>query len=267
MPAGIHRAWVRLRVPAQTLTETREIVRLAVLNAADELLGIRYLRGTEFKGEAYQEFGLDLVTAEDEETWWTVDAYGTSELWVDRISVAAYPVELPPAGAPLTWTLPPRAGAVTVMARYLDGAENVSARVPLSLTVVDLEPPAGWRNLTCQARACSVQVRDVIAGLDTESGAARASFDGGETWTLWMPVTCTGEMGSHTWETLYLPGLEPETQALSTTVSCEGQIQFRVRDVAAAPNEGLSPIYAYDTCYHLYLPNVPDSVVLPIPLP
>ena len=268
MPAGIHRAWVRLRVPTQTLSETHEIVRLAALNAADELLGIRYLRGAEFKaGETYQEFGLDLVTAEDEEVWWYIDSFSASALWIDRISVAGYPVELPNDGQPLAWTLPPHEGPVTVTARYVDGAENVSTRVLLPLTVVDLDPPSGWRNLHCQERACSVQVRDAIAGLDTESGAARASFDGGDTWTLWMPVTCTGEMGSHAWETLYLPGLEPEAQALSTPLSCEAQIQFRVRDVAAAPNEGLSPVYTYDNCFHLYLPNVPDAAVLTIPLP
>jgi hypothetical protein len=261
-PVGIYRAWVRLRVPPQTRSMTHEIARLAVLNGKDELLGVRYLRGTEFKADAYQEFGLDLVVEEeDEPVWWRIDAFGTSELWVDRISVASLPIELSPGsspggGEPLVWSLPPHEGTATVMARYVDGAENVSLPISLTVTIVDLDPPAGWRNLWCTGRACSVEVRDAIAGLDTASGAVRASFDGGDSWTTWLPVTCTGAVGSHRWETLYLPGLAPEVGAFGSIPACDAQIQFRVRDAAAAANEGRSPVYAYDRCHHSYLPLV-----------
>jgi hypothetical protein len=268
MPAGVYRAWVRLRVPTQTLTTIHEIARLAVLNEDDELLGVRYLRGTEFRAAGvYQEVGLDLATVEDGEVWWRVDAFGPSELWVDRISVASYPLELPGEGQPLTWSLPPREGTARVMGRYVDGAENVSSRVSLTVTVVDGDPPAGWRNLECVERACSVEVRDVIAGLDTESGAARASYDGGASWGAWLPVTCTGEAGSHDWETLYLSGIDPETVGATSVLSCAAQIQFRVRDIASAPNEGLSPVYDYDRCYHGYLPYVVDSASVTLPTP
>ena len=261
VPAGIYRAWVRLRVPTQTLTSTHEIARLAALNANNELLGVRYLRGTDLKAaDTYQEFGLDLVAAEGEAVWWRFDAFGTSALWIDRLSLAGAPLELPPTGGtPLAWSLPAREGTATVMARYVDGAENVSSRAPLTVTVVDLDPPAGWRSLHCAERACSVEVRDVIAGLDTESGAARTSVDGGNTWSNWLPVTSTGEMGSHAWETLYLPGVDPETHGSDTLPDCVARLQFRVRDVAAAANEGLSPVYTFDRCYHNYLPYVVAS--------
>jgi len=39
---------------------------------------------------------------------------------------------------------------------------------------------------------------------------------------------------------------------------CTAQVQFRVRDVAAAANEGLSPAYNFDVCRHTYLPLVVD---------
>jgi len=140
---------------------------------------VRYPRGTEFKAaDTYQEFGVDLVTAEEQTVWWRVDAFGGSELWLDRISVASYPVPLPGSGT-LIWSLPPREGNSTVVARYVDGAENVSPRVPLTVTVVDLDPPAGWRDLACLERACSVEVpasRCTTSSRGWTRGAARGAF-------------------------------------------------------------------------------------------
>jgi hypothetical protein len=245
---------------------THELGRLAALNGTGELLGVRYLRGTEFKAaDSYQEFAVDLATTADQAVWWRVDAFGRSAFWLDRISVSSTPLEPPGDGQPLSWSMPPREGPSTVVARFVDGAENVSPRVPLAVTVVDVDPPAGWRNLACLERACSVEVRDVIAGLDTGSGAARVSFDEGLTWSAWSPATCTGALGSHGWETLTLPGLPPEVQSAVIPPGCEAQVQFRVRDLAAAANEGSSPIYTFDACYHAYLPHVVDSAALNVP--
>jgi hypothetical protein len=266
LPAGAYRVWVRLRVPTETLTRTHDLARLAVLNGSDELLGVRYPRGTEFKAaNTYQEFGVDLVTTVDQTVWWRIDAFGTSELWVDRISEASYPVELPSDSKSLAWSMPPREGMSTVTARYVDGAENASPRVPLTVTVIDLDPPAGWRNLHCLERACRVEVRDAIAGLDTASGAARVSFDEGLTWSAWLPVTSTGEPGSHDWETLNLAQVQPQAHNAEPPPGCNAQVQFRVRDVAAVPNEGTSPVYTFDSCYHTYLPLVLEPALLSFP--
>jgi len=197
---------------------------------------VRYLRGTDIKTRGvYQEFAVDFPGAPDSgELVWQVDSFGVSDLWVDRISVADYPVEM----APMTqWTLPAREGPATIVARFVDGAGNASSAGSLAVTVTDRSPPGPWRRFQCSGLTCTVQVRDAISGLDTGSAAVHFSQDGGQSWSDWLPVACTGEDGSHDWETLavVVPGA-------STTVSAQ-QMQFRVVDRASTPNEGASPVY------------------------
>jgi hypothetical protein len=246
LPSGQpYRAYFSLRVPVETLTSDAELARLAALvdaGSGAELLGVRYVRGTDLKAaDIYQEFAVDFADAPGiGELAWRVDSYGSSDLWVDRISVAGYPVEAAPA---VTWTLSPREGPATIAARFLDGAGNGSPAVSLAVTVTDRSPPDGWREFWCSGLTCTVRVRDAIAGLDTGSAAVRLSGDGGQSWSDWLPAACSGEDGSHDWETL--------EAAVGGVTSAAGtrQIQFRIYDRAALPNKGLSPIYVRAWAY------------------
>jgi hypothetical protein len=218
-------------------------------------LGVRYLRGTDFgTGEAYQEFAVEFDYAEEGgELEFRTHSYGTSDLWVDRVSVTSYPADLPlQADGPFltSWTLPAREGPARIGARFVDGAENASPEVALMVTVTDRSPPGGWRQFRCSGMTCTVQVRDTIAGLDTKSAAYRAAVGSDPSWGDWLPATCTGVDGSHDWETLTIT--DP---AISATAS-SNSIQFRVYDLAAVPNEARSLVY---TLYRVYLPLVMRS--------
>jgi hypothetical protein len=249
IPGQAYRAYVRLKAPAQALTSFAELARLAALadRGSDvELLGVRYIRGTDLKaGEAYQEFALDIPGVPDEGTLeWRVDAFGRSKLWVDRISLAHYPVTSAPA---VTWTLSPREGPATISARFQDGAGNVSSPVSLGVTVTDHSPPGQWRRFLCGVLTCTVQVRDAIAGLDTGSAEMRLSEDGGASWGDWLPVSCSGEDSSHEWETLTASVVDvPAEDSME-------QIEFRVYDRAQRPNQGRSPTYLR---IQVYLPII-----------
>jgi hypothetical protein len=258
-----YRVSFRLRVPTETLSLPREIARLAVLNEAGELTGVRYLRGTEVRvANEYQEFSVDAMPGEAP-AWWRLDAWGASGLWLDRISVAEYPRTLAPGGqfppgesvsSTDTWTLPPREGPATIVARFVDGADNSSARIAVRVVVSDVEPPTGWRGFQCAGVACRVQVRDAIAGLDTKSAAARFTHDEGLTWGKWLTATCSGEDGSHDWETLSIPA--PSSEGASWDELCPAALQFRVSDLATEVNAGISPAYTHDLCYRIHAPLV-----------
>jgi hypothetical protein len=252
-----YRLSFHLRVPSETLSLPQEVARLAVLNEAGELTGVRYLRGTEIKAvSGYQKVSVDAVVG-DEPAWWRLDSLGVSDLWLDRISVAEYPRTLAHEGqsfsgqsasSTVTWTLPPREGPATIVARFVDGADNTSAEATVSVIVSDVDPPAGWREFQCARGACRVQVRDTIAGLNTSSAVARFSLDEGLTWGKWLTSTCSGEDGSHDWETLSI--------VVPLDDLCPAQFQFRVFDLAADANEGLSPVYAHDLCHRIHVPLV-----------
>jgi len=155
----------------------------------------------------------------------------------------------------VTWTLPAREGPATVRARFVDGAGNASPEVSLAITVTDRSPPGEWRHFRCGGFTCTVQVRDAIAGLDVKSAAYRAAAGSGPTWDDWLPAACTGVDGSHDWETLTItsPVALAGDVAVTSAAARPGSIQFRVRDLAAVPNEAHSPVY---TLYSIYLPLV-----------
>jgi hypothetical protein len=255
LPAGrSYRAYFRLKAPAEMLTSPLELVRLDVVrDSGSERLGVRYLRGTDFKAQdAYHEFAVDFDYVQSAELEFRTHSYGTSGLWVDRVSVTSYP-----AGVPLStsWTLPAREGPTTIRTRFVDGAENASPEIPLAITVTDRSPPGEWRQFKCGGVTCTVQVRDAIAGLDASSAAYRTAMDNELSWGDWRQATCTGIDGSHDWETLTItnPVALTGTVAILSAAPRSGSIQFRVSDLAAAPNEGQSPVYAL---YRVYLPLV-----------
>jgi hypothetical protein len=112
--------------------------------------------------------------------------------------------------------------------------------------VKDVTPPQDWRAFRCTATACAIEVRDVIAGLDTTSARYRISDDGGLSWGAWLPAGCTGVRASHQWETLttsLLPALDPEA----------AKLQFGICDAARLPNVSVSPAFSW---WRVFLPLV-----------
>jgi hypothetical protein len=245
LPGRPYRAHFSLRAPAGVLTTSAELARLAVLAGTGdsvELLGVRYVRGTDVQAvDAYQEFVVDFPGIPDGGTpWWQVDGFGVSDLWVDRISVSSYPVE---AASTFTWTLPPREGPAAITARFVDGAGNASPMLSLAVTVTDRTPPEQWRQFRCNDLTCAIQVRDAIAGLDADSAAARLSGEEGQSWSDWLSATCSGESGSNDWETLAV------AVTSTATAGPTRYVQFRVSDGATRPNVGYSPTYAPSWAY------------------
>ena len=233
LPFGQYRALFRVRVPTSGLTLTNELARFDVaVQGGATLLGIRYLRGTDvLEGDSYQEFGVDFeYTAGDLE--FRTRAYGDLALWVDSVRLVSYPGAVQPQ---VQWTLPAREGPVTVTATFVDGAGNMSAGVPLTVSIVDDTSPGEWQGFRYGAGSCSVQVRDAIAGLDPSSGEYQVSTDNGLSWSAWLPATSTGALYSHEWEMLATTAPLPAASPLL--------IRFRVADGAATPNVGQSPEY------------------------
>jgi hypothetical protein len=254
LPAGRqYRALFRLKVPEGALGDPRELAKLDVtLNAGTELLGVRYVRGTDFQAQdTYQEFAVDFnYPAQGGAIEFRTDAASSGYgLWADRVSIAYYPVE---ASSWMTWTLPAREGTSAVAAWFEDGAGNLSPAATLAVTVTDTAPPADWRTFQCDGLACTVQVRDVIAGLDVGSAAYRSSANGGASWSGWASAACTGVDGSHGWETIAAAPLPDPPAAGEEPIL----IQFRIDDRAAAANEGQSPTYSL---WRIYLPVATQS--------
>jgi hypothetical protein len=250
LPAGQYRAYFRLKVPTATITRSLELLKLDVAgDGGSELLGVRYVRGTDFRaGERYQEIAVDfeLLTAGIQSEF-RVESYGLSSLWLDRVHVFSYPQAV---FSHTSWTLPAREGVVTVTARFVDRAENVSSGVPLTFTVTDTSPPEAWRDFGCDGLTCTVQVRDTIAGLNVDSAVYRYSIDGGMTWGDWISATCSGTDGSPHWETITAADIP-----LSIMASEDTYLQFRVQDTAAAGNWSTSMPYK-PLAWSIYLPLV-----------
>ncbi len=236
LPAGRqYSALFRIRVPTQALSSGIELARLDVTaDGGDSLLGIRYLRGTDLlRGGSYLEFAVDFdYPASGGPLEFRTRTTGAHDVWLDRVRVITHPVDLPPQVA---WTLPARTGLVTVTAKYVDGAGNLSDDVSLVLVVGDDAPPGEWQGFRCGA-SCVVEVRDALAGLDVSSAAYQFSTDGGTSWSGWLPATCSGVDGTQGWETV--------TTADIPFGSGETRVQFRIADLADPANEGQSPVYA-----------------------
>jgi len=239
-----HRALFRIKVLTATLSLPSELAKLDVTtDQGGTLLGVRYVRGTDFHdGAAYDEFAVDFYAASTPLEF-HVDARGIADLWVDRVRVVSHPSVVLPQVA---WTLPPCEGPTVITAKYVDPAGNLSADVSLPVWVKDVTPPQDWRAFRCTATTCAVEVRDIIAGLEVGSASYRISSDGGLAWSDWLPAACSGTNTSHEWETV-------TAGPLSTFDARRTRLQFLIRDAARLPNESVSPVL---TLWRLFLPAV-----------
>jgi hypothetical protein len=112
--AGLYRAYVRLRVSNPTVSE--EVIQLQVLNESGALVGLRRLRGADFRAkDAYQEQALDF-SAGDRVTF-RVDFLDRTDVNFDRLIVLQTPG--PYTNSPsLPWP--------ATRLKVIDGAGNVS---------------------------------------------------------------------------------------------------------------------------------------------
>ncbi|MBI4671864.1 MAG: PD40 domain-containing protein [Chloroflexi bacterium] len=120
-----YRAYFRLKT--DNVTTTDEIAMLDVVaDGGANVLGLKRLHGVDFKSaNEYQEFYVDF--AYDGFTTNALEfrvAYrATASLWLDRILLVSYPASYAAAAA---WTLSAGAGTKRVIAKFADGAGNVS---------------------------------------------------------------------------------------------------------------------------------------------
>jgi len=121
-----YRAYFRLKT--DNVTTTNEIAFLdAVVDGGNTALGVKSLRGTDFKtANEYQEFYVDFVyngyTTNPLEL--RVAYRAVASLWLDRILVVSYPV---PYATFANWTLSDGLGSKRVIAKFSDSAGNISS--------------------------------------------------------------------------------------------------------------------------------------------
>ena len=112
--AGLYRAYVRLRVSDNTLSE--EVIQLQALNESGGLTGLRRLRGTDFRTEAaYQEQYLDFST--DGTVTFRLSFLDQTDVSFDRLIVVQTPEPYTPSPG-LPWP--------ATRLKVIDGAGNVS---------------------------------------------------------------------------------------------------------------------------------------------
>ncbi|MGE5139650.1 MAG: LpqB family beta-propeller domain-containing protein [Rudaea sp.] len=119
-----YRAYFRMKT--DNVSTASEVAAIdAVDNQGTEYLGLKRLRGTDFKtANAYQEFYVDLYpTGTVEGLEFRVNYRATASLWLDRVIVVAYPVTY---ASSASWTLTAGDGDKTVFAKFIDGAGNIS---------------------------------------------------------------------------------------------------------------------------------------------
>jgi hypothetical protein len=230
-PDRAYRAYFRLKTNDTRITE-----RIATLDVVDDggttLLGLRHLRGTDFRADGvYQEFGVDFdyAFAGTSGLEFRTVFHAAADLYLDRVLVVAYPVDV---AASARWRLSPGEGRKTVTIKFIDGAGNVSADLTRTVTL-DASPPTGWVDFAPAQwdggppPTCTVRVRDEASGLDVDSARYRFSTDGGVSWSDWLTASCTGISGTTGVQTITAPAVP---FGLPRTPS--NQVQFRVADVA-----------------------------------
>lgn len=251
-PGYPYRAIFRLKV-SNLVTPTEEVAILDVVqNAGIELLGIRRLRGIDFRApDVYQEFPVDFY-------YWSKGSAGlefrltfkaAADIYLDRVMVTSYPVS---STGEIPWTMTPGEGEKLLWVKAFDKAGNVSPDVTLTVTVKDINPPYRWSELIpsewitiTPPVTLSVQVADDVSGLDPQSGAFRYSLDEGATWSEWLAATVT--------LTNPLVGVI-STSPVPVPVGTSGRVQFRISDRAGLTSE--SPIYVTKVCWKVFLPLV-----------
>jgi hypothetical protein len=231
-PGHAYRAYFRLKT--SDVATTAEVATLDVADGAGErILGLRRLRGTDFRtADTYQEFSVDLDYTSEGTTGleFRTAFRASADLCLDRVLIVSYPVDLSPSAQ---WRLTPGEGLKTVTVKFIDGAGNVSTDVTSTVTLSDTRPPEGWRDFAPEwwiggdAPSCSVRVFDEISGLDVDSARYRFSTDGGLSWSGWAEAQCTGDGGTVELQTITVPAVgfgQPREQ--------RNQIEFQITDMA-----------------------------------
>ncbi len=134
-----YRAYFRLKT--DHITTPNEIALLDVVSDGGATIrGLKSVHGTDFKAaNQYQEFYVDFAgpTATDME--FRVAYHAVADLWLDRILVVRYPIAY---GTSSQWTLSPGNGLKRVIAKFADGAGNVSTDAIASIYVGSPPTPA-----------------------------------------------------------------------------------------------------------------------------
>ncbi|MBE9506927.1 MAG: SpoIID/LytB domain-containing protein [Chloroflexi bacterium] len=230
-PGHAYRAYFRLKT--NDVTTTTEVAMLDVVdNAGTRLLGLRRLRGTDFRAAgAYQEFPVDFnyTDAGSFGLEFRTAFRSTADLYLDRVLIVGYPVSV---ATNAQWRLTPGEGLKTVTIKFIDGAGNVSTDLTRTVTLSDTSPPTGWRDFAYEwwnggsALTCTVRVLDEISGLNVGSARHRFSTDGGLSWSDWVTATCTGISGTTELQTITASGV-PFGQPGETA----NRIEFQIADV------------------------------------
>lgn len=200
-PGHAYRAYFRLKT--NDVLTSNEVAMLDVVDGAGtRLLGLRRLRGTDFRAaDTYQEFPVDF-------NYTSVGSAGlefrtafrsTADLYLDRVLVVSYPVSVTHS---VEWRLSPGEGPKIVTVKFIDGAGNVSADLTRTVTLSDTSPPTGWQDFAPEwgnggsSPTWTVRVFDDISGLNVDSARYRFSTDGEASWGDWRAARCTGISGT-----------------------------------------------------------------------
>ena len=108
--------------------------------------------------------------------------------------------------------------------------------------IVDNVAPHHWRDFTPtgwvadQTPDCTIEVKDITAGLNVSTACYKYSTDGGSSWSSWTSASSTGSDGTTSYQTI-TAGSVPFNRDSGT----QNKIKFRIDD--AAPNTGESGEY------------------------
>lgn len=229
-PGYAYRAYFRLK-SGDAMT-TAQVATLDVVDGGGaRLLGLRHLRGTDFRAAGvYQEFPVDFDYAEAGTMGleFRVAFYATADLTLDRVLVVAYPLDFAPSAQ---WRLPPEDGCYSIVVKFIDGAGNVSDDLVQTVTL-DRSPPTDWNAFSPTQwdggppPTFTVRVWDAVSGIDVDSGRYRFTKDGGATWSAWLTATSTGVSGTTALQTL---STAPVPFELPWDTA--NRVQFRIADM------------------------------------
>jgi len=107
---------------------------------------------------------------------------------------------------------------------------------------IDATDPGNWQNfaptdwVTDQTPDCTIEVKDITAGLDVSTALYKYSINGGSTWSSWISASCTGSDGTTSYQTITASAV-PFNQDSGT----QNKIKFKITDMAG--NAGYSSVY------------------------
>ena len=136
------------------------------------------------------------------------------------------------------WT-PPEYDEIWVRARAQDNlGENSEWDESDTYFGVDNTDPGGWQNftptnwITDQTPDCTIEAKDVTAGLDVSTARYKYSTNGGSSWRSWLSASCTGEGGTTLYQTITASSV-PFNQDSGT----QNKIKFKIDDMVGNTGE------------------------------